>query len=236
MLTVEELSIRSDAFCLLSPLSFSLKKGEVLGVIGTSGSGKSLLAQALMGQVPSGFRLSGSVMSQPNTQRALAAQSASVLDPLRRISSQLRHASRRAAKCTSARKQYFSLSRAITERHRHQLSGGMAKRALMALACWQSSEIIIADEPCCGLDIEAAKAIYQHLDYLAHDEQLAVMVISHNLRQLLHIADRILVLCDGQFVEMTTAEHIRTGACHEYTRRFWAALPEHWERERVAVA
>lgn len=236
MLTVEGLSIQSDAVSLLSPLSFSLKQGEVLGVIGASGSGKSLLAQALMGQVPPGFKLGGKVTSQQGFRRALAAQSASVLDPLRLIGSQLRYAAQRLGKRASTRRHYFKLGHNITERYRHQLSGGMAKRALMAQACWQSSEIMIADEPCCGLDVEAAQAIYQHLAMLARDEQLGVMVISHNLRQLLPIADRVLVLRDGRAVEMTTPAHIRAGACDEYTHRFWTALPEHWESERVAVA
>ncbi|QYJ86650.1 ATP-binding cassette domain-containing protein [Shewanella mesophila] len=236
MLTVEGLSIQADAVSLLSPLSFSLKQGEVLGVIGASGSGKSLLAQALMGQVPPGFRLGGKIRCRQGARRALAAQSASVLDPLRLIGSQLRYAAQRRSTGSSARRHYFKLAHDISSRYRHQLSGGMAKRALMAQACWQSSEIMIADEPCCGLDVEAAKVIYQHLATLARDEQLGVMVISHNLRQLLPIADRVLVLRDGHLVEMTTPAHIRAGTCDEYTRRFWMALPEHWEVEGAAVA
>ncbi|ABV88952.1 ATP-binding cassette domain-containing protein [Shewanella pealeana] len=227
MLTVDRLSIASNDICLLSPLSFSVAKGEVLGVVGASGSGKSLLAQALLGQVPSGFNLTGQVLHKSGDRRVLAAQSASVLDPLRRISSQLSYVLSRVP-IGATRKKPFALAADITRCYRHQLSGGMAKRALLAQACWQASEIMIADEPCCGLDTPAAAGIYQHLSHLARNERVAVMVISHNLRQLLTVADRILVLREGKLVEITTSANIRSGACHSYTRSLWAALPEHW--------
>ncbi|GIU19775.1 MULTISPECIES: ATP-binding cassette domain-containing protein [unclassified Shewanella] len=227
MLCVDKLSIQSREICLLSPLSFSITKGEVLGVVGASGSGKSLLAQALLGQVPEGFSLSGQVIYAAGDRRVLAAQSASVLDPLRRISSQLNYALKRVPK-GATRKQRFPLAADISRCYRHQLSGGMAKRVLLAQACWQASEIMIADEPCCGLDTQSAEAIYQHLAYLARSENVAVMVISHNLRHLLTVADRILVLRDGKMVEITTSANIRSGACHSYTQSLWAALPEHW--------
>jgi len=235
MLTVENLSIASNDICLLSPISFSVTKGEVLGVVGASGSGKSLLAHALLGLVPVGFTLSGQVTQAEGDRRVLAAQSASVLDPLRRISSQLRHVLRRVPK-GATRQRRFALAANISECYRHQLSGGMAKRALLAQACWQASEIIIADEPCCGLDSKAAETIYQHLQYLAQSEHAAVMVISHNLRQLLIVADRILVLRDGKMVEMTTSANIRSGACDSYTQSLWAALPEHWGLKRDNAA
>ncbi|GIU22584.1 ATP-binding cassette domain-containing protein [Shewanella sp. MBTL60-007] len=227
MLSVDKLSIQSNDISLLSPLSFSIAKGEVFAVVGASGSGKSLLAQALLGQVPSGFSLSGQVLHSCGDRRVLAAQSASVLDPLRRISSQLSYALSRVPK-GAKRKRPFPLAADITRCYRHQLSGGMAKRALLAQACWQASEIMIADEPCCGLDSQAAESIYQHLAYLARSENVAVMVISHNLRQLLTVADRILVLRDGKLVEITTSANIRSGACDSYTQSLWAALPEHW--------
>ena len=227
MLIVDNLSIASKDICLLSPLSFSVAKGEVLGVVGASGSGKSLLAQALLGQAPSGFNLSGQVLHNRNERRVLAAQSASVLDPLRRVSAQLRYALSRVPQ-GAKRNKPFPLAADISRCYRHQLSGGMAKRVLLAQACWQASEIMIADEPCCGLDSQASEGIYQHLAHLARNENVAVMVISHNLRQLLAVADRILVLRDGKLVEITTAANIRCQTCHSYTQSLWAALPEHW--------
>lgn len=235
MLTVDKLSIQSEDISLLSPLSFSIVKGEVLGVVGASGSGKSLLAQALLGQVPDGFNLAGQVLYRCGDRRVLAAQSASVLDPLRRIKSQLSYALSRVPK-GKKRNKPFPLSADITACYRHQLSGGMAKRALLAQACWQASEIMIADEPCCGLDHQAAEGIYQHLAYLARTERVAVMVISHNLRQLLQVADRILVLRDGELVEITTSDNVRAGACDSYTQSLWAAMPEHWGLSNASAA
>ncbi len=235
MLKVNELSIRSEEMSLLSPLSFELMPGKLTGVIGASGSGKSLLAQALLGSSPKGFKLSGDV-SLPRGQRiALSAQSATVLDPLRRVISQLmRRASLSAGRGDGLSK--VEISRQIAVSYPHQLSGGMAKKALLAQATWQQTEFVVADEPCCGLDSANVIALYQHLAQLASSERRGVLVISHNLKQLLTVADDILVMKEGRLVEKTTPDKILKGLCAPYTHALWQAIPCNWERSDAAVA
>ncbi|MCL1061684.1 ATP-binding cassette domain-containing protein [Shewanella benthica] len=262
MLSVEKLSIQSDEVNLLSPISFELKPGKIMGVIGASGSGKSLLASAILGDIPKGFSRGGKVTFSTEglansddsfasvASVALAAQSATVLDPLRTVLTQLL----RRVKLTTQRKaestqsallkttlntqsQYTQLiNRQIARCYPHQLSGGMAKKALLAQASWQQTDYILADEPCCGLDSQSAQDIYAHLSYLAKQETRGVLVISHNLKQLLSVADEILVLQEGQLVERTTPDKILSGMSHPYTQALWQAIPANWHKEKVKYA
>lgn len=236
LLKVNELSIHSKEVNLLSPLSFELTAGQLTGVIGASGSGKSLLAQALLGSVPRGFTLSGEV-SLPQGQRvALSAQSASVLDPLRRVISQLMRRVSPEMGNTTAQLPKVKINRKIAACYPHQLSGGMAKKALLAQATWQQTDFIVADEPCCGLDTPSATKLYRYLAQLASEEHRGVLVISHNLKHLLTVADDILVLKEGHLVEKTTPDKILKGLCTPYTYALWQAIPGNWERTDAAVA
>lgn len=211
---------------LLQPLSFSLQPGQIMGVIGGSGSGKSILADAMMGVVPRGFRRQGE-MSLPHTDMALAAQSAAVLDPLRRVATQIR---RRLADAYGQNSSMMALAR-LPQQVGHcyplELSGGMAKQALLTLAEVQQRPYLIADEPCCGLDPAATTHLYQHLRQLA-DEGRGIIVISHNLRALCQVADHLLVLRDGELVEQTTPMALASGQVSDYSRALWQSLPENW--------
>ncbi len=232
LLKVNGLSIHSEEMNLLSPLSFELTAGQLTGVIGASGSGKSLLAQALLGSAPRGFTLSGEVSLPQGKRVALSAQSASVLDPLRTVISQLM---RRLSPGTSKRNAPLPVSRKIAACYPHQLSGGMTKKALLAQASWQQTAFIVADEPCCGLDAFSATELYRYLAKLASEERRGVLVISHNLKHLLTVADDILVLKEGRLVEKTTPEKIFMGLCAPYTYALWQAIPGNW-RPDAAVA
>ncbi len=233
LLKVNALSIHSEEMNLLSPLSFELTAGQLTGVIGASGSGKSLLAQALLGSVPRGFTLSGEVSLPQGKRVALSAQSASVLDPLRRVISQLM---RRVSPGAGKRAAQLQISPKIAACYPHQLSGGMAKKALLAQATWQQTDFIVADEPCCGLDASSATELYRYLAKLASQERRGVLVISHNLKHLLTVADDILVLKEGLLVEKTTPEKILKGLCAPYTYALWQAIPGNWGRTDAAVA
>ena len=249
MLSVEKLSIQSDEVNLLSPISFELNLGKIVGVIGASGSGKSLLASAILGDIPKGFTRGGNVTFGSGgsdglaASVALAAQSATVLDPLRTVMTQLL----RRVKLTTQRKSVSTktcmqnqntqlINQQIGRCYPHQLSGGMAKKALLAQASWQQTDYILADEPCCGLDSQSAQALYAHLAYLAKQEGRGVLVISHNLKQLLSVADEILVLQEGQLVDRTTPDKIISGMSHPYTQALWQAIPANWHKEKVKYA
>ncbi len=145
MLHINELSVFS---CrdnpLLYPVTFSLKRGEITGVVGESGSGKSILAHALLGHAPTGFRVEGEIIGQ--SQFALAAQSAGILDPLKTVWQHL-FRWRGGSKATSEKLTSLGIDREIAGCYRHQLSGGMGKRALLAHALVQSRTLYWQTNP-----------------------------------------------------------------------------------------
>ncbi|MGF1724858.1 ATP-binding cassette domain-containing protein [Photobacterium nomapromontoriensis] len=228
MLSVNQLSITANFGDgqLLKPLSFDLQRGEILGVIGESGSGKSLLAHAMLGHVPKGYRIKGHITASASV--ALSAQSAAVFDPLRTISQHLSRW-RRAFVHQDHYLEQLGIDQNIASSYRHQLSGGMAKRACLAQAIVQNPHFLLADEPCAGLDDDAAHHTYQRLRQKTDNDHLGMMIISHNLRQLMKWSDRILVLKQGELIELTTPNAIRDNQCHTYSRSLWEALPENWE-------
>lgn len=207
-----------------------MQRGEIVGVIGESGSGKSILAHALLGQVPAGYCRHGEVKATGTL--ALSAQSAAVFDPLKTVG---QHLARWRADFAYALRGVHALREAHTNDnsdiagcYRHQLSGGMAKQACLAQAQVQSPAFIVADEPCAGLDEAQAETMYRQLRETARTEHQGMVIISHNLRQLLRWADRIVVLRDGRLVEVTTPSAMMDGQCHAYSQALWQALPENW--------
>ncbi|MGI2261000.1 ATP-binding cassette domain-containing protein [Shewanella sp. GXUN23E] len=230
-LLVDSLSVSSPAGeMLISPLSFVLQPGELVGLIGASGSGKSVLGNALLGAVPRGYRLGGKVHVSGNGI-ALAPQSGAALDPLRTV---LQHLKRRLGSGQSLQQAEQVISH-MGKLYPHELSGGMTKRALLAQACVQGRDFLVADEPCCGLDPSASIELYQMLRQQA-DKGIGVLVISHNLRKLCRVADRLLVLDNGCLVETLTPEQLQRGQGSHYSSALWQALPEHWERAHAEVA
>ncbi|MCL1039208.1 ATP-binding cassette domain-containing protein [Shewanella submarina] len=215
---------------LIHPMSFSIARGELVGLIGASGSGKSVLANALMGTVPEGFSLCGRVVI-PKDEVALAAQSGSVLDPLRSVLQLLRRRQKDDQHLGQCREVVDSFGHCMP----HELSGGMAKRVLLAQAKVQGRAFLLADEPCCGLDSVASANLYSELRQMA-DKGAGVLVISHNLRELSEVADRLLVMDDGKLIESLTPDHLKQGLGSPQSRALWQALPENWERQNARVA
>ncbi|KLV03177.1 hypothetical protein ABT56_20720 [Photobacterium aquae] len=241
MLHVNQLAIAANngGTYLLHPLSFTLAQGEIVGVIGESGSGKSLLAHAMLGHAPKGYRLQGDIQGVGSV--ALSAQSASVFDPLKSVRQHLsrwllRSSCQEESTASHHRWSTLGIDPEIAGSYRHQLSGGMGKRACLAQALVQSTSYILADEPCAGLDEVGAQRTYRQLRDKADSEHLGLLIISHNLRQLLTWADRILVLRHGQLVDVTTPAAIRRGDCAPYSRALWEALPENWGESHVDAA
>jgi len=253
MLEVSQLSIgfrrplglwRREVVPALRDVSLHVRAGEVLAVIGASGAGKSLLAQAILGLLPGNAELSGRLRFQgapldPATLRghriALVPQSIAWLDPLVRAGRQVEWAAGRAGLPTAQRASAaatalarFGLDSAAARRFPHQLSGGMARRAMLAIATLADAELLIADEPTNGLDPENAGRVLGHLRMLA-DSGRGVLVISHDLAAVLPQADRVAILSDGTLQETAPAAAFRgrgEALASPHARALWQALPE----------
>ena len=220
---------------VISNLNVSVRKGEILAVAGSSGSGKSLLAHAILGILPHNAIVSGEIIynGEPLTAKrvkklrgneiALVPQSLEYLDPLMKVGKQV-SSDKSAVESVLAR---YKLDASVGKLFPFQLSGGMMRRVLCATAVIGGAKLIIADEPTPGMSKKLADRAMKHFRDLA-DEGAAVMLITHDLDLALGYADRIAVFYAGTTVEtalafdFTDEEKLR----HPYTKALWRAMPQ----------
>ncbi|HIV41780.1 MAG TPA: ABC transporter ATP-binding protein [Candidatus Mediterraneibacter guildfordensis] len=227
---------------VVKDLSLAVMPGQIAAVVGASGSGKSLLAHSILGILPYNSRAEGTILydGEPLTQERAKAlrgreiflipQGVTYLDPLMKVGPQLRKGRKDAGtkeRCRAALLRY-GLGPETEELYPFELSGGMARRVLIASAMTEKPRLIIADEPTPGLDARSAKRILGHFRELA-DEGAGILFITHDLELALTVADDVTVFYEGETIEQAKAsdfekvENLR----HPYTRALWHAMPEH---------
>ncbi len=224
---------------VISDLNVAVREGEILAVAGSSGSGKSLLAHAIMGLLPNNARIDGEILyydkkldkKQQKKLRgkeiALVPQSVEYLDPLMQVGQQVIGVNGCKDKQRAVFEKY-GLADSVKKMYPFQLSGGMARRVLVSTAVISGAKLIIADEPTPGLSKEMAQTAMGHFRSLA-DEGCGVILITHDLDLALAYADRIAVFYAGTTVELAEAEDFRIGRealRHPYTRALWQAMPQ----------
>ena len=226
----------------LRDLSCKLFSGELTAVVGASGSGKSLLAHAILGILPYNCRMEGKIFYQgevlDETRLAglrgngisLIPQGVSYLDPLMRVGDQIcggRKDEATRAKCRQLLKRY-GLDESVEKCYPFELSGGMARRVLLCCALMDDPRVIIADEPTPGLDLPLALAALADFRSFA-DEGNGVLLITHDIELALGVADRVAVFRDGTVVEETAVANFASPdtLAHPFSRELWHALPEH---------
>ncbi|NJN31496.1 MAG: ABC transporter ATP-binding protein [Synechococcales cyanobacterium RM1_1_8] len=254
MLSISQLAIRFTQYDrglrrkqlqVITDLSLSVEAGEVVAVVGSSGSGKSLLAHALLGILPDNAQQQGQVsfLGEPLTPErcrqlrgkaiALIPQSISSLDPLMQVGhqvqrvAQLAGASQAEARTTVGRTfARYDLPKSTGDRYPFQVSGGMARRVLVSTAVVTQAQLVIADEPTPGLHPDVAKETLQHLRELAQGGR-GVILITHDIEAALQIADRVAVFYAGTTVEIAAAADFPAGNLrHPYSQALWRALPQ----------
>ena len=221
-------------------LSLTVEPGRVVSVIGASGSGKSLLAHAIFQLLPRNARVSGELLYggtplTPERARALRGREISLipqgvtyLDPMMKVGPQVRRGRRdkdSRARCREVLARY-GLGPEVEELYPFELSGGMARRVLIACAVMDAPRLIGAAEPTPGRDVRAAGRVLSHVRELA-DGGAGVLFITHDLELALTVADTLVVMKGGQTVDQLPAARFRSGAglTHPYTRALWRAMP-----------
>lgn len=241
--------VRSE---VLRDLSLSVHVGEILAVVGASGSGKTVLADALMGRWDQNMEVRGRIwfdgaQKDADSLRALAGHGISLvpqgvgnLDPLMRVGEQVRGAARGAtrearradAERRAARQRElflaYGLEPQVERMYPHELSGGMARRVLLMCALMDEPRLIIADEPTPGLDLDLAVHALDDLRGFA-DAGGGVLLITHDIELALRVADRVAVFSDGTIVEETGVENFASADTlrHPFSRALWRAMPGH---------
>ncbi|MGA8942150.1 MAG: ABC transporter ATP-binding protein [Thermoactinomyces sp.] len=234
--------LRETRLQVISKLDISLYRNEIVAVVGASGSGKSLLASAILGLLPENAELRGTINFKgealtPERQYrlrgkeiSLIPQSVNALDPLMKTGKQVQAAIRDKNR-KDVQQDIFAkvgLPPKASNSYPFELSGGMVRRVLAATALGSPADLIIADEPTPGLDPVALAETVKYIKQLAIDGK-GVIFITHDIETALKIADRVAVFYAGQTIEITQArnfcgkgEKLR----HPYTRALWNALPQ----------
>lgn len=228
-------------------LSLQVYAGEITALAGASGSGKSLLAQAVLGILPEHAVWEGTIewKGQELTEDrlrclrgrelALIPQGVNGLDPLMTAGRQIRKGrkDREAFQRMEELLERYSLPIETAGCYPFELSGGMARRVLTAGATMERPGLVIADEPTPGLDTEAAVQVMEHFREMA-DQGVGVFVITHDLELALQTADRILIFFEGAVAEELQVEKNREGKLlgrlaappvHPYAKRLFDAVP-----------
>ena len=238
--TQYEKGMRQIQLNVIRSLDVTVNSGEMVAVVGASGSGKSLLAHAILGLLPYNASIKGSMsyrgseLTQARIEElrgneiVMVPQSIAYLDPLMKIGPQIRKgrtdsATKKKLKDIFSR---YELKEEVQNLYPFELSGGMNRRILISTALIEEPRLVIADEPTPGLDLKVAKRAMGHFRELA-DMGAGILVITHDLELALEVADRIVVFYAGTTVEEAKVTDFadETLLRHPYTRALYEALP-----------
>jgi peptide/nickel transport system ATP-binding protein len=237
-------------------VSFSLERGETLGVVGESGSGKTLSGLAIMRILPEGVNVTGNIYFNKKSERVdflslsetemrnyrgktisiifqepMTALNPSVtcgrqIEEILRIHTSLTQNQRKKKVLELFEEVKFENPNEYYSKYPHQLSGGQRQRVVIAMAIACNPEILIADEPTTALDVTTQKSIITLLEALKFKYDLSIIFITHDLRLVSGITDRILILSQGEIIESGITKELLTNPLNDYTRALISCMPK----------
>lgn len=238
------LTERKEEKQLVKNVSFSVGQGECLGILGESGSGKSMTVKAILGLLDRNFRISGQALFEgkdllmeckESLRRVRGNQISMILqnpmtcfDPLFRIESQMRETfevhtdwDRENIRKNSLKileRMKIQEPEEVLKKYPHQLSGGMLQRIMIGIAMLLQPKLLIADEPTTAIDSVTQYEVLEEFLRIRQEVGTAMIFISHDLGAISKVADRILVMNQGKIVDQGNFSHILHDASDEYTR------------------
>jgi len=256
LLSIEDLSVvihrPGREVAALSGVNLTVEPGEVVGLVGESGGGKSMVARSIVGLLPGGSRTSGRVLFEGTDVLTMGAAELEsfrghgaaicfqnprgALSPTRTVGRQLvdRLVTHQALAPAPAREIAVELFESVGIRsprrrldaYPHELSGGMAQRVMISLATGCAPGLLIADEPTTGLDVTLTREILNRFRLAANAERRGVLLISHDLASIAEVCDRVVVLYAGTVVESGPGPQVLDEPAHPYTRALLRSVPD----------
>jgi oligopeptide/dipeptide ABC transporter ATP-binding protein len=245
----------SDAH-VLRDINLDVRSGEILGIIGESGSGKTALALSTIGLLPDSASLTGSIMWRDRditrlSQRELRALRGDRIamifqDPMTAFNPTLPvgrqvvepHAVHRKVERSAVRELATDLLRGVkiadpgrrAGQRPHELSGGMLQRAMIASATALHPDVLIADEPTTGLDVTIQAGILNLFRSIRDESGTSIMLVTHDIAVVAEVCDRVAVMYGGEIVEVGRTADVVRRPCHPYTEALIAATPDPLQR------
>jgi peptide/nickel transport system ATP-binding protein len=244
LLSVRDLTVSTaGGLRLVDGVSLEIEKGERVGLIGESGSGKSLTALAIMGLLGEELKATGHVFFRNEDLFAVSErrrcqlrgdaismifqEPMTALNPTMRVGKQVgetlrihrglhRRAAARAAVDLLGRVELPDPERCAMM-YPHELSGGQRQRVMMAIAISCDPDVVLADEPTTALDVTVQRRVLELLDRLVAEEHCALLLITHDLAVVSEMCDRVVTMYGGRVVEVGTAARMLTSPAHPYT-------------------
>lgn len=228
---------------VITNLDIDLYEGEILAVVGSSGSGKSLLAHAILGILPDNATTEGHIIYKGKkltskekenlrgNEIAFIPQSVNFLDPLMKVSKQVKISIDNKEEANKRQRKIFNkykLDKKVDNFYPFELSGGMARKVLLSTALVSDCKVIIADEPTPGLDEESLNEALKDFRSIA-DSGCAILMITHDIEAALKIADKIAIFYAGTTLEVANVSDFKgdgKNLRHPYSKALFNALPQ----------
>ena len=228
---------------VITNLDIDLYEGEILAVVGSSGSGKSLLAHAILGILPDNATTEGNIIYKGKTltlkdkeklrgrEIVFIPQSVNFLDPLMKVSKQVKISIENKEEANKRQRDIFNkygLDKKVDNFYPFELSGGMARKVLLSTALVFDCKVIIADEPTPGLDEKSLNEALKDFRNIA-DSGCAILMITHDIEAALKIADKIAVFYAGTTLEIANVNDFKgdgKNLRHPYSKALFNALPQ----------
>ena len=227
---IENLRVAYNGDAVLRGVTVSLEQGSIVGIVGESGCGKTTLLRAALGMLgQAGEVCGGSIrfagkdvsgmtqaehLSFVSTVASLVSQNPQrAFSPVRTLGSQFEEAARLRGGVSK-------------DSYVFELSGGMAQRAAIGLALMNSPKVVFADEPTSALDVAVQAQVVEELVSANREFGVSLLVVSHNIAVLAHMAQYLYVMKDGEVVEQGLSEQVVARPQHPYTRQLIASVPK----------
>ncbi len=240
-------------------VSFSLERGEVLGLVGESGCGKSTIAWSLLNMVPPPGRITGgsividgidiTKLSEDDLRKKVRWKKISMifqgamnaLNPVFTIEDQLAEplmihkglSKKESREIIAKLLKMVGLDETIMKRYPHELSGGQKQRVIIAMALILNPDLVIADEPTTALDVIVQAQIINLFKQIKQRYKMAMIFITHDLSLIAEIADKVAVMYAGKIVEIGSADQVYGNPLHPYTQGLLASIPRLRKREEI---